>query len=268
VKHPIAIIGGSGVSSIIRGDKKVIGTPYGPTPSLTIGEVDKRPAIFLPRHGVGHTAPPHKVNYRANIWGLKTLGVERIIATNAVGAISQELIPGEIVLPSDLVDVTKSRAGTFYEGSPVTHVDVSQPYCPRLREALAASAVEAGRSSPKDVVMACTEGPRYETPAEIKMLRTVGCDTVGMTGAPEAFLARELELCYASISFVSNMAAGLQRTLSAREVEEKGRETSQVLNKILASAIKRIPESRKDCPCGTALARAQLKMETVEETAE
>ena len=112
--------------------------------------------------------------------------------------------------------------------------------------------------------MACTEGPRYETPAEIKMLRTLGCQIVGMTGAPEAFLARELEMCYASISFVSNMAAGLQRTLSAREVEDKGRETSQVLNKILAGAIVRMPESRKDCPCGTALAQAQLKKEVVE----
>jgi 5'-methylthioadenosine phosphorylase len=268
VKHPIAIIGGSGVNAIIKGENRVIGTPYGPTPSLTIGEVDKRPAVFLPRHGVGHSAPPHKVNYRANIWGLKTLGVERIIATNAVGAISQELTPGEIVLPSDLVDVTKSRIGTFYDASPVTHIDVSQPYCPRVREVLATSAAEAGRGSPKDVVMACTEGPRYETPAEIKMLRTVGCDIVGMTGAPEAFLARELELCYASISFVSNMAAGLQRTLSAREVEEKGRETSQVLNKILISAIKTMPESRKDCPCGTALAHAQLKKEEIRETAQ
>jgi 5'-methylthioadenosine phosphorylase len=268
VKHPIAIIGGSGVSSIIKGDQKVIGTPYGPTPSVTIGEVDKRPAIFLPRHGVGHSAPPHKVNYRANVWGLKSLGVERIIATNAVGAISQELTPGEIVIPSDIVDVTKSRVGTFYEGPRVTHVDVSQPYCPRVREVLAASAVEAGRSPLKDVVMACTEGPRYETPAEIKMLRTVGCDIVGMTGAPEAFLARELELCYASISFVSNMAAGLQRTLSAREVEEKGRETSQVLSKILVSAIKTMPESRKDCPCGTSLAHAQLKKEEIREIAQ
>ena len=115
--------------------------------------------------------------------------------------------------------------------------------------------------------MACTEGPRYETPAEIKMLRTMGCQIVGMTGAPEAFLARELEMCYASVSFVSNMAAGLQRTLSAREVEEKGHETSQVLNRILTGAIAKIPESRKDCPCGTALAHAQLKKEEIQEIA-
>lgn len=264
MKRPIAIIGGSGVKSIIKGEQKVLGTPYGPTPNLTIGEVYGRPAVFLPRHGEAHQSPPHKINYRANIWGLKSIGVERVIATNAVGGIDQQLTPSEIVLPIDLVDVTKSRVGTFYDGAPVTHIDVSQPYCPREREVLAASTVAAGRSTPKDVVMACTEGPRYETPAEIKMLRTMGCHIVGMTGAPEAFLARELELCYASISFVANMAAGLQRTLSAREVEEKGRETSQVLNKILSSAIAKMPESRKDCPCGTALSQAQLKKEVVE----
>src|SRR2546421_805077 len=226
MKPPVAIIGGSGISNIIKGQRLTVGTPYGPTPPLTVGELEGKKVIFIPRHGENHSAPPHKVNYRANIHGLKKLGVERIIATNAVGAIDQRLTPGEIVIPSDLIDVTKSRVGTFYESSPVTHIDVSQPYCPRVREVLAASTAATGRSSPKDVVMACTEGPRYETPAEIRMLRRMGCGIVGMTGAPETFLARELEMCYASISFVSNMAAGLQRTLSAREVEEKGHETS------------------------------------------
>lgn len=264
MNHPIAIIGGSGVKSILKGEQKILGTPYGPSPSLTIGEVGGRPAIFLPRHGETHSSPPHRVNYRANIWALKSVGVERIIATNAVGAIDQTLTPGEIVLPSDIVDMTKSRVGTFYEGPPVTHIDVSQPYCPREREVLASSASGAGRGRPRDAVMACTEGPRYETPAEIKMLRTMGCQIVGMTGAPEVFLAREKEMCYASISFVSNMAAGLQRTLSAREVEEKGRETSQVLNKILTNAIAKMPEARNDCPCGTALSQARLTTEVLE----
>src|SRR5437773_9201827 len=152
MRPPIAIIGGSGVKSIIKGEEKIVGTPYGPTPTLTIGQVKGREAIYLPRHGEGHTAPPHKVNYRANIWGLKSLGVERIIATNAVGAINQQLSPGEIVIPSDLVDMTKSRVGTFYESSPVTHIDVSQPYCPKVREVLAASTAANGRSSPKEAV--------------------------------------------------------------------------------------------------------------------
>lgn len=258
MKGPIAIIGGSGVKSIVKGDYRVVGTPYGPTPKLTLGEVNGRKAVFLPRHGESHSSPPHKVNYRANLWGLKNLGVERIVATNAVGGINSGLVPGEIVVPTDLVDFTKSRHGTFYDESPVTHVDFSEPYCPVVRRIL----LEAGPSHAKNVrdgiIMACTEGPRYETQAEIRMMRTVGCGIVGMTGAPEAFLARELEMCYASVCFVSNMAAGLQRLLSAQEVELKGLETGYILNKILIEAIEKIPETRKGCPCGSALSTAQL----------
>ena len=259
MKPPIAIIGGSGIKSIIKGEERILGTPYGPTPKLTMGELNGRRVVFLPRHGEAHSTPPHMVNYRANIWGLKGLGVERVIATNAVGAIDPELSTGDIAIPADIVDFTKSRRGTFYDGTPVTHVDVSEPYCPTLRKVILAAATSTPRKIRQDVVMACTEGPRYETPAEIRMLKTCGCGIVGMTGAPEAFLARELETCYASICFVSNMAAGLQRTLSAMEVEEKGRETSQILNKILIEAVGNIPESRKNCPCGTSLAPAQLK---------
>src|SRR2546421_10093565 len=115
MKRPIAIIGGSGVKSILKGNQKILGTPYGPTPSLMIGEVDSRPAVFLPRHGENHSSPPHKVNHRANIWGLNSLGVERIMATNAVGAIDQQISPGEIVVASDMVDTNKARIRTFDE---------------------------------------------------------------------------------------------------------------------------------------------------------
>ena len=266
MKAWVAIIGGSGVKSIVKGQSNVLGTPYGPTPPLTFGEVSGKPAVFLPRHGEHHENPPHKVNYRANIWGLKSLGVERIIATNAVGGIDAQLSPGDIVSPVDVIDFTKSRAETFYDGPPVTHIDVSQPYCPKVREALDTASIENRRQLKPNIVMACTEGPRYETPAEIRMLQKLGCGIVGMTGAPEVFLARELEVCYASISFVTNMAAGMQRTLSATEVEERGRETSLVLTKIITSAIARIPKSRQDCPCGTALVNAQLGQSVVEET--
>jgi len=258
MKSPIAIVGGSGVKAIVKGEQKIIGTPYGPTPKLTFGEVSSRKAVFLPRHGEAHSNPPHRVNYRANLWGLKSLGVERIIATNAVGAIDPEISPGEILVPSDLIDFTKSRHATFYEGPPVTHVDVSEPYCSTIRRILLSASSPYVKKPHDGIVMACTEGPRYETPAEIRMMGTVGCGIVGMTGAPEAFLARELEMCYASVCFVSNMAAGLQRVLSAQDVEEKGRETSHVLNKILIEAIGKIPETRRGCPCGSALAPAQL----------
>ncbi len=257
MKSPIAIIGGSGVSTIVKGQERTIGTPYGPAPTITIGQIDNKQAIFLPRHGPTHDTPPHKVNYRANIWALKSLGVERIIATNAVGAIDQKLSPGDLVVPQDIVDFTKSRIGTFYEGPRVTHVDMSEPYCPTLRKQLIESSNSNGRKTADQTVMAATEGPRYETPAEIRMLGTLGCGIVGMTGAPEAFLAREVELCYAPICFVSNMAAGLQKSLSAREVEERGRETSRILNKIIIEALQRVPDKRT-CPCATALGSAQL----------
>jgi 5'-methylthioadenosine phosphorylase len=265
MKSPIAIIGGSGVRSLVTGEEKVIGTPYGPTPKIMIGHLHDRPAIFLPRHGTGHTSPPHMINYRANIWGLKSLGVERIIATNAVGAIIEHLTPGDIVIPTDIIDATKSRENTFYDGVPVTHVDMSQPYCPRVRQALSDAAAETRKPLRNDIVIACTEGPRYETPAEIKMLKTMGAGIVSMTAAPEAFLARELEMCYASISFIANMAAGLQRTLSATEVERKGQETSSALSKIIANATLKIPDSRHDCSCSTALANARLTKDIVKE---
>lgn len=254
----IGIIGGSGVRAIVSGPTTILGTPYGPTPSIAQGEIGNRHVYFLPRHGEHHETPPHRVNYRANVWGLKKLGVERIIATNAVGGIDADLQPGDIVIPNDIVDMTKSRTGTFYNSAPVTHVDVSEPYCPTVRRVLSETARAKSKRIRDDIVMAATEGPRYETPAEIRMLRTGGCGIVGMTGAPEAFLARELELCYASISFVSNLAAGLQRSLSAHEVEERGRETSKMLNAILLESIPRLPISRLDCPCPKALAHAQL----------
>lgn len=266
MRAPIAIIGGSGVKSLVTGNEKIIGTPYGPTPTITIGDMQGRPAIFLPRHGIGHTIPPHKVNYRANIWGLKTLGVERIIATNAVGAINEQLTPGDIIIPSDILDFTKSRTGTFYDATPVTHVDVSQPFCPKIRQALSVAASGHKTHSKNDTVIVCTEGPRYETPAEIRMLKTLGAGIVSMTAAPEVFLARELEMCYASISFIANMAAGLQRTLSATEVEQKGQEASAMLTRIITSAIGKIPDMRHDCPCGSALANARLTRDVVKET--
>jgi len=198
------------------------------------------------------------VNFRANLWALKELGVERIIATNAVGAIDEELQPGSIVVPSDIIDFTKSRKNSFYDANPVTHVDVSTPYCPTIMKSLSDSASRIGKKSKDGVVMAATEGPRYETPAEIRMLRILGGGIVGMTAAPEIFLARELEICYASVCFVSNMAAGLQRTLSAQEVEDRGRDSGQILNKIIIEAVENIPESRRGCNCARALSSAQL----------
>ena len=198
------------------------------------------------------------MNYQANIYALYQLGVERIVATNATGAINLDFKPGDIVIPHDFADFTKLRSVTFYNEAPVTHIDVSQPYCPEVR----ASLIEAAERYEKRVwgkgVLVCTEGPRYETPAEIRMFRRLGCDVVGMTGVPEAVLARELGMCYASICFVSNMAAGVRRRLTTKEVVEVAREKMSTLQQILAETIRRLPEERH-CLCARALEGARLE---------
>jgi 5'-methylthioadenosine phosphorylase len=222
-----------------------------------VGLIGKEEIAFLPRHGPKHDLPPHKVNYRANLQSLKQLGVERIIATNAVGAINEAYLPGDIVLPSDILDFTKSRVGTFFESAPVTHVDVTEPYCSEVSNLLA-DCCRASKIQLRDkAVLAATEGPRYETPAEIRMLRKLGGDIVGMTGAPEVFLARELEICYSAVCFVSNKAAGMQQRLSAVEVMNVGKQVIPSILELLRNAVERIPKERT-CMCGNAIHQAQV----------
>ena len=255
----MAIIGGTGLEGLLEEAGKIrIGTPYGLPPPISIGEIDGKPVAFLPRHGVHHSVPPHKVNYQANVYALHQIGVERIIATNAVGAINMKFRPGDLVVPHDLVDFTRFRRFTFYNDAPVTHVDVTQPYCPEVRRFLIKATKEYSARVWDRAVLVCTEGPRYETPAEIGMFRRLDCDVVGMTGAPEAVLARELEMCYATLCFVSNMAAGMQERLTASEVAEVARERMPVIQQILREAIKNLPEDRS-CPCAYALEDARLR---------
>jgi 5'-methylthioadenosine phosphorylase len=258
-KVNVAIIGGTGLEDLLEEAKQIrIGTPYGIPPPVFIGEINGTPLAFLPRHGVHHSIPPHKVNYLANVYALHQIGVERIIATNAVGAINTKFKPGDLVVPHDLVDFTKLRQFTFYEDAPVTHVDVSQPYCPDVRRSLIEAAEEYVAQVWDRAVLACTEGPRYETPAEIEMFRRLGCDVVGMTGVPEAVLARELEMCYATLCFISNMAAGMQKRLTAEEVADVARKRMSVIQQILREAIKNFPEDRS-CPCACALEDARIR---------
>lgn len=217
-KAKFAIIGGSGFEHMFQTAEQIhVGTPHGIATPLMIKKMDDQTVVFLPRHGLAHSVPPHKISYRANICALHDVGVERIIALNAVGAINRDFKPGDIVISHDFIDFTKFRAVTFYDEAPVTHVDVSQPYCPEMRKQL----VETLRKFPMHVweraVMACTEGTRFETPAEIEVFRRLGGDVVGMTGMPEAVLARELEMCYATVCYFSNTAAGEQGKLSPAE---------------------------------------------------
>jgi 5'-methylthioadenosine phosphorylase len=252
----IGLIGGSGFEQLIRqGEPRQIDTPYGPSPDITITQIDDVRVAFLPRHGPRHEFPPHKVNYRANIWSLKQLGVERIVATNAVGAMRESYRPGNLVIPVDLVDFTRLRNQTFYDSEPVVHVDVTDVYCPEIRKTLVEASRRSSRKTWNESILACTDGPRYETPAEIMMMRNAGCDVVGMTSAPEAFLARELEICYGAVCVVTNMAAGLQKSLTASEVTQLAEKVLPEVESLVKDTIVRIPLART-CRCGKALSQA------------
>ncbi len=209
-----AIIGGTGLTSlngleIVR--REVVNTPYGePSGPLIHGELQGHRVVFLPRHGSGHTIPPHKINYRANIWALKSIGVDKVIAINAVGGIAPEFTPGRLAFPDQIIDYTWSRINTFFEEglTDVVHIDFTHPYCEKLRALLVWAAGEAGLEAVNFGTYAATQGPRLETAAEIDRLERDGCHMVGMTGMPEAALAREQELCYAACAVVANWAAG------------------------------------------------------------
>jgi 5'-methylthioadenosine phosphorylase len=254
----IALIGGTGLERLVEETEKFrIKTSYGLSPPISRGIIGDYPVVFLARHGPKHEVPPHKVNYRANIWSLKKIGVERIISTNAVGAINEKYKPGDLVVPSDIIDFTRTRITTFYDKAPVVHIDVTNPYCPELREFLLASLERLGQQCWGESVLAATEGPRFETPAEIRMMRSVGCDVVGMTGSPEVFLARELEMCYVTMCFVSNMAAGIRNKLTSEEVVEMAQKSTPILRRSVENLIASIPKERK-CSCSKALEHAKM----------
>jgi 5'-methylthioadenosine phosphorylase/5'-methylthioinosine phosphorylase len=210
----LAIIGGSGLSQlkelrIIK--REQLNTPYGaPSAEFITGELNHHKIIFLARHGTPHTLAPHKINYRANIWGLKQLGVKRIIAVAAVGGITTAMAPEHIVIPDQIIDYSHGRLHSFFDDKnhPVTHIDFTYPYQPNLRKALIKAATIAQISISPIGTYGCTQGPRLETSAEIKRMQLDGCDLVGMTGMPEAALARELGIDYAAIAVIANWAAG------------------------------------------------------------
>jgi len=260
-KIKIAVIGGTGFKDLLKNPRQIrLGTPYGIAPSVSLGKIDGKEVLFLPRHGPNHSVPPHKINYKANIFALYEMGVERIIAVNAVGAINSDFKPGDVVVPHDFVDFTKLRYSTFYDEAPVTHVDFSQPYCSELRRILVENAKKLDLHVWDKSVLVCTEGPRFETPAEIEMFRRLGCDIVGMTGVPEVVLARELQICYAAFCFVSNMAAGIQEQLTPCDVSKVSEKIMPKLQQVLVHTVKALPIQREgNCPCAKALGNARIK---------
>ncbi len=210
----LGIIGGSGLTRLdaLKVDRQeIVNTPYGePSAPLTFGHFDGGPVVFVPRHGAAHTIPPHRVNYRANLWALKRAGVARVVGMAAVGGVTARMAPGVLCIPDQVIDYTWGREHTLFETdlSAVTHIDFTDPYCEDLRRALAATAADAGVALTDGGTYGATQGPRLESAAEIARLERDGCDMVGMTGMPEASLARELGLCYACLALSVNWAAG------------------------------------------------------------
>jgi 5'-methylthioinosine phosphorylase len=223
----LAIIGGTGLTQIealtITGEERIT-TPFGePSAAYLLGELNGQKLVFLARHGNPHQIPPHKINYRANIWGLKQLGVTEIIGVAAVGGIGATMAPAVIAIPDQLIDYSYGREHTFFADDleHVTHIDFTEPYTPSLRARIVQAAQQAKISITPSGTYGCTQGPRLETVAEIKRMAKDGCDLVGMTGMPEAALARELGLAYANISVVANWAAGVvEGEITMAEIEK------------------------------------------------
>ncbi|MEN6413692.1 MAG: S-methyl-5'-thioadenosine phosphorylase [Veillonellales bacterium] len=254
----IAIIGGTGVydPSILNNiQAHEVSTPYG-TVTFKVGEFNGKEIAFIPRHGSTHAIPPHLINYRANIWSMKKIGVENIIATTAVGSLNPAMKPGDFVLVDQFLDFTKNRVSTFYEGGErgVVHVDVTSPYCSRLRHILVAAAQKHKLSIHQLGTYVCTEGPRFETAAEIAMFAKLGGDLVGMTNVPEAVLAHEAEMCYSTVSMVTNYAAGISQTaLTHSEVVATMKHNAEGIKQLIMTAIDDM-NLDEDCNCRHTLA--------------
>jgi len=240
--NTLAIIGGTGLNQF-KGleitDKKAVKTPYGnPSSALIYGSFFNKDVIFLARHGSPHTIPPHKINYRANIWALKNAGVQDIIAVASVGSIRTDMQASDIVIPHQLIDYTYERKHSFFEDDleSVMHIDFTEPYSENLRQALLSAANRAKLSVHAQGIYAATQGPRLETAAEINRLEREGCDIVGMTGMPEAALARELEMNYAACAVVANLAAGKSSSqISMLDIQQNLIQGMQNVEKLLAT---------------------------------
>ncbi len=258
----IGVIGGSGlyeIEGVVVNEVKKISTPFGdPSDSYRIVDLSSRKIVFLPRHGSPHHIPPHKINNRANIWGFKELGVERVISLGAVGSLSHEVEPGTIIVPDQIIDMTKGRDSTFYDSNKVVHIDFTEPYCPELRESIFGAGMKSGIELKKSGTYICVNGPRLETKAEIKFFSGIGADIIGMTVMPEASLARETELCFAGISVVTNYAAGItEKRLTTTEVIEVMKGAAVRLKEILKETINLIPAERR-CACKETLKEARM----------
>jgi 5'-methylthioadenosine phosphorylase len=257
----IGVFGGSGFYSFLHAVEEIeVETPYGrPSAPVVVGEIGGRRVAFLPRHGRRHELPPHRIPYRANVWALRELGVRRIIGPNASGALKPELELGDFVVCDQFVDRTSGRADTFYDGPQTTHVSAADPYCPELRRILIETAAELGIPARDGGTVVTIQGPRFSTRAESRWFGAMGWDVINMTAYPEGHLARELELCYANISMVTDHDVGVegQEPVDAATIVSVFNENNARLRELLLAAIPRIGPQPEDV-CATALRGAQV----------
>jgi 5'-methylthioadenosine phosphorylase len=261
-KAEIGVFGGSGFYSFLADvDEIEVETPYGkPSAPLAVGEIGGKRVAFLPRHGRNHELPPHEIPYRANVWAMKDLGVRRLIGPNASGALKADLELGEFVVCDQFVDRTSGRPDTFYDGPETTHVSAADPYCPDLRRLLVDTAGELEIKARDGGTVVVIQGPRFSTRAESQWFQAMGWDTINMTAYPEGHLARELELCYANISMVTDHDVGVEGTspVSHEQVVTVFNENNEKLRELLFEVIPRIDPPSKDHLCTSALRGARL----------
>lgn len=261
----IGVIGGSGFYTWLDNAVEVpVDTPFGPPsdPPL-VGQVAGRRVAFLPRHGLGHRLPPHRVNYRANLWALRALGVRQVLAPNAVGSMHRELGPGSLVVPDQIIDRTWGRAHTVYDAEgAVVHVSFADPYCPRGRAVAVAASAAASWPARDGGTLVVVNGPRFSSRAESRWHAASGADVVGMTGMPEASIARELALCYTSVCLVTDLDAGFDdgEGVTHAEVMEVFAQSVGRLKSLLVSMVEQLPEGT-DCSCRHSLDGLTLPFE-------
>jgi 5'-methylthioadenosine phosphorylase len=261
----IGVFGGSGFYSFLDQVELIsVETPFGmPSDDIAIGKVGEKRVAFIPRHGRKHSLPPAAINYRANLWALHSLGVTRVIGPNASGSLQAHIKPGDFVVSDQFVDMTSGRSDTFFDRGPkVAHVSTAHPYCPVLRELTVKAGVEEGLTVHERGTIVVVQGPRFATRAESKWFSSSGWDVVNMTQYPEVALARELEMCYVSISLITDYDSGLEghpdvEPVSAEEVVRVFAANNSRLRDLILRAIPLIPAER-DCPCATGLKGAVI----------
>jgi 5'-methylthioadenosine phosphorylase len=259
-KANIGIIGGSGIydADMFEDVEEVkLHTPFGsPSSAIQLGEFKELKVAFIPRHGKGHVIPPHKVNYRANVWALKELGVERIISACAVGSLKEELKPGDLVIPDQFIDFTKNREYTFYDGGRTVHVSTADPFCPQMRKVFLEETDKLGIPHHDTATYITIEGPRFSSRAESKMFRNFA-DIIGMTLNPEVQLAIEKEMCYVCMAMVTDYDVWAEKPVDTEEIIKTLLKNVHQFKEVLGAALPRLKESRS-CECGDALKNAEI----------